>query len=244
VREDPPLERLELLSRLEPELLDEGRARVAVRRERVGLPARAIQRQHQLAREALPQRMRPERRGELPDDLGMPAVGELAPEPPLDGGQAQLLEPRDLALGEVVEREVVERRTAPQRQRLLVAILVEQRAKAVEVELVRFDAQQVARRPRLEPAVAEQPAQPRHVAVQRRHRGGRRRLAPQRVEEPVLGDDLVRAQQQVAEQRALTPALDRERTALLHDLQRAQDPELDARSPRSERRYRTPIAIR
>ena len=170
----------------------------------------------------------------------MPAVGELALEPSFHGGQAQLLEPRDLALGEVLEREVGERRAAPERQRLLVAVLREQLAEAVQVELVRRDAQHVAGRPRLEPAGAEQPPQPRHVAVQRGHRAGRRRLAPQRVDEPVLGDDLVRAQQQVAEQRALAAALDRERTAVLHHLQRAQDPKLDARSPRSARRYRIP----
>ena len=74
--------------------------------------------------------------------------------------------------------------------------------------------------------------------MQRGHRGGRRRLAPQRVHQPVLRDDLVRAQQQVAEQRALPAALDRERTAILHHLQRPKDPELDARPPRSARRYR------
>ena len=68
VREDPPLQLAELLARLEPELLDERRPRVAIRRERLGLPARAIQRQHQLTREALAQRVRPDRRCELPDE--------------------------------------------------------------------------------------------------------------------------------------------------------------------------------
>ena len=123
MREDPPLQLAELLAGLEPELLDERRSRVAIRRERLGLAARAIQRQHQLAREALAQRMRPDRRRELPDQLGVPAVGELALEPSLHGGQTQLLEARDLGLGEVLEREVGERRAAPECQRLRVAVL-------------------------------------------------------------------------------------------------------------------------
>ena len=185
-----------------------------------------------------------DRGGELPDDVGVPTVGELALEPSFDRGQAQLLEPSDLALREVLEREVVERGSAPEGERLLVAVLVEQLAEAVQVELIRRDVQHVAGRLRLEPAGAELPPQPRHVALQLRLRGRGRRLAPERVDEPVLGDDLVRAQQQIAEQRALPPALDGERTAILHHLQRSQDPELDARSPRSARRYPIPIANR
>ena len=246
MHEDPPLQLAELLARLEPELLDERRARIAIRLERLRLAARAIQRQHQLTREALAQRMRPDRRRELTDEVGVPAVGELALEPTFQGGQAQLLEARDLALGEVLEREVGERRAAPECQRFRVALLRDQLVEAVQVELVRRDAQHVPRRSRLEPVGAEQPAQPRHVAVQRGDRGSRRRLSPQRVDQPVARDDLVRAQQQVAEQCALAAALDRERMAILHHLQRAQDPELDARSPRSARRYRVaaPIANR
>ena len=96
--------------------------------------------------------MRPDRRRELPDELGVPAVGELALEPSFQRGQTQLLEARDLALREVLEREVGERRAAPQCQRLLVAVLREQLAEAVQVELVRRDTQHVAGRPRLEPA--------------------------------------------------------------------------------------------
>ena len=119
--EDAPLQLGELLARLEPELVDERRARVAVRRERLGLAARAVQRQHQLPGEPLAQRVVADGRRELADELGVPAVGELALEAALERGQAQLLEPRDLALGEVLEREIGERRAAPERQRLRVA---------------------------------------------------------------------------------------------------------------------------
>jgi hypothetical protein len=70
--------------------------------------------------------------------------------------------------------------------------------------------------------------------VERGHRGRRRRLTPQRIDQPVLGDDLVRAQQQVPEQRALPAALDREWPAVLDYLQWAQDPELDVASTLSQ----------
>ena len=106
------------------------------RRERVGLAAGAIQREHQLRREPLAQRVLAERRRELPDHLRVAAVGELALEAPFERGEPQLLEPRDLALRERLEREIRQRRPSPQRQRLLVALLPEQPLEAVQVELV------------------------------------------------------------------------------------------------------------
>ena len=172
--EDPPLQLAELLARLEPELFDEHRPRFAIRRERLGLAARAVQRQHQLTGEALAQRVGPDGRRQLPDELGVSAVAELVLEPCFQRGQTQLLEARDLALREVLEREIGERRAAPECQRLPVAVLREQLAEAVQIELVRLDTQHVAGMPRLQPAGTEQPPQPRHVAVQRGHRAGRR----------------------------------------------------------------------
>ena len=227
VHEDPLLEPAELLAGFEPELLDERRACVLVRRQRLGLAARPVERQHQLPGEALAQRVGPGDRGELSGELGVAAGGELVLETAFEGGQAKLLEPSDLGLGEVLEREVGERLAPPQRERLRMPILREQLAEAVQVQLAGAHAQDVTRGPRLQPAGPEQPAQPGHVAVQLGHGRGGRRLAPQRVKEPVLRDDLVRVQQQVAEQRALATALDRKRAAILHHLQRPQDPELD-----------------
>ena len=244
VDEDPPLQRAELLARFEAELVDECGARVVVGRERVGLPARPVERQHQLSGEALAQRVGPDGRRDLPGELGVPAGGEVVREASLERGQAQLLEPRDLGPGEVHEREVGECRTAPERERLAVAVLRDQLAEAVQVQLPGLDTQDVAGDPRLQPPGPEHPPQPRHVAVQLGHRRGGSRLAPQRVDQPVLRDDLVRAQQQVAEQRALAAALDGERAVVLHHLQRPQDPELDAVPPRSVRRYLIPLPRR
>ena len=227
VLEDLPLERLELLAGLQPELLDEPAARRLERLERVGLATGAIQREHQLRREALPQRVLAERGREPADEVDVPAIGELALEPPFERGEAQLLEPCDLALRERLEGEVRERRAAPQRQRLLVALLPEQPLEAVQVELVVVDAERVAGRPRLQPIVVQQPPQAGDVAMQRGQRRRRRGLAPQRVDEDILRDDLVRPQQQHPEQRALAAAAESEDAAVLRHLQRAQDPEVD-----------------
>ena len=69
VLEDPALEGLELLAGLEPELLDEAAPRLLERLERVGLAAGAVERQHQLGREALAQRVLAERGRKPPGQL-------------------------------------------------------------------------------------------------------------------------------------------------------------------------------
>ena len=159
VLEDPALEGLELLAGLEPELVHEPAPRLLERLERVGLATRAIQRQHQLGREALAQRVLAERGRQPPGRVNVPALGELALEPPFQRDQAQLFEPRDLALRERLEGEIRQRRPAPQRQRLLVALLGDQPLEAMEIELLVADPEQVAGRPRLQPVVAQQPPQ-------------------------------------------------------------------------------------
>ena len=55
--EDRALEASELEARLEPELLHERATRVAIRGERLRLPPRAVQREHQLGAQALPKRV-------------------------------------------------------------------------------------------------------------------------------------------------------------------------------------------
>ena len=97
----------------------------------------------------------------------------------------------------------------------------------MQVELFVVDPEQVAGRPRLQPVVAQQPPQPRDLAVQRGQRRRGRGLAPQRVDEGVLRDDLVRPQQQHPEQRAAAAAAEGQDAAVVRHLQRAEDPEVD-----------------
>jgi hypothetical protein len=130
------------LARLDPELLDERGARVAVGLERLGLAACSVEREHQLRAEGLPQRMRRDERLELADELRRAAPGEVGIDPLLLRGEPELLQPRGL------ERkvDVGERRPAPEREglakkhgRALVlgaAGLRDQLLEAAEVELV------------------------------------------------------------------------------------------------------------
>ena len=111
VAQDLRLESLELGAGLDSELVDEAGARVLVHLQRFGLPARAIQREHQLPAERLAKRMLAYERLELTDDVAVPAELEVGVDPLLEGDEPQLLEPPDLRLCEVVERELRERWT-------------------------------------------------------------------------------------------------------------------------------------
>ncbi len=152
VREDPPLQLAELLARLEPELLDERLARVAgTTAERVGLAARAVEREHQLAGEALAQRVlaRPPRRARRRARRGGRRA-ELALELVLrsrTGAAPRAARSRSARSPRTRGRRAAARARAPAPPRSGPARAA---AEAVQVELVRRDAQHVAGRPRLE----------------------------------------------------------------------------------------------
>ena len=54
---------------------------------------------------------------ELADELGVASRGEVVVDALLEAGEAQLLQPRDLGLGEALVGEVGKRRAAPERER-------------------------------------------------------------------------------------------------------------------------------
>ena len=114
--EDGSLEALELIIRLEPELLVQQPPARAVDLERVCLAAAAIEGQHQLAAQTLAQRMLGDAGLELRDDRAMASELEHRLESPLDGLEAKLLEAPDLALGEVRKRKIGEGRPTPDGQ--------------------------------------------------------------------------------------------------------------------------------
>ena len=89
VLEDPALEGAELRRRLEPELV-ERRARVAVGVERVGLPAGAVEGEHQLAAEPLTMRMCGDERLELAGERRRAARVEIQVDPSPRGRRAAL----------------------------------------------------------------------------------------------------------------------------------------------------------
>ena len=117
-REDRLVEVVQLGARLDPELLDEHLAGVAVGLQRVGLAAAAIQREHQLRVQPLAPRMLARELLELGDQLGVAPGGEVGLHAHLQRRQALLLQARDLGRRERRRRELRQRRPTPQRQRL------------------------------------------------------------------------------------------------------------------------------
>ena len=71
-------------ARLEAQLLDEQLAALAIDLERLRLPARAVEREHQLGAQPLAQRMSVDERLELGDELRVCADRELRLGPLLD----------------------------------------------------------------------------------------------------------------------------------------------------------------
>ena len=115
--QDRLLELLQGLARLDAELVGERSPRVLVGGERVSLTARAVEREHQLAAQALPEGVLRDEAFELRHELGVASQRQVCLDPSLDGDETKLLEANDRRLRERLVREVVERRPAPERQR-------------------------------------------------------------------------------------------------------------------------------
>ncbi len=115
---DRPLQLLERRARLDPELVDEGPARILVGVQGLRLPTRPVQRGHQTPPQALAERVLGDERLELSDQLVVAPECEVGVDPELHRCQPDLLEPGDRRLGEALVGEVRERRASPQRQRV------------------------------------------------------------------------------------------------------------------------------
>jgi hypothetical protein len=87
VVEDLPLEALQLLARLDPDLV-ERRAQAAVHVERLALPPRAVEREHELRPQALAMRMRGDQRLQLAGHLGVTSELEVGVDSDLECGEA------------------------------------------------------------------------------------------------------------------------------------------------------------
>ena len=246
--EDRALQLLQLAARLDPELLDEHAARVLVRGERLCLPPGAVEREHELAAQPLAKRRRRDERLELADEVGVPPGGEVGLDPVLERrgpelDEARRLEPRELAVDVGQGRPVPQRERLPQARGRLLRLpaerpppLVAEALEPREVELPVLDPERVPRATGGEdlPVRAarslrlEEPAQRRHVPLQRLDRGRRRPLAPELVDQPVARDGLVRPQEEHREERTLLPGPERYEAAAVANLDRPEDPEVHA----------------
>src|SRR5206468_4197228 len=128
---------------------------------------------------------------------------------------AELVETGDLRLRERLEREIRERRPAPERERLAqlararlgvrAARLRDEPLEPCEVELVLLHPEHVARRPRDQAVRPEEPAELGDGVLERRAGRLRGALAPELVEQRVGRDDLARVQEEDPEEGALAP---------------------------------------
>ena len=82
--QDRSLERLERRGRVDAELLDQGAPRLLVGLERLGLPARPVQREHQLTAQPLAQRVLRDETLELAHELRVAAEREVGLDPLLE----------------------------------------------------------------------------------------------------------------------------------------------------------------
>ena len=115
--EDLLLQALELGARLDPDLLDQGLARLAVGIERLRLAPVAIEGEHALRVQALSQRLLGDQRLEPGDRLGVAPGGEIGVDRQLERPQVKLLEAADLGAREGLGGDVGERGAAPQLER-------------------------------------------------------------------------------------------------------------------------------
>ena len=224
LEQDRSLELLQRRRRLDPELFDEEPAAVPVDGESFGLPAAAVEREHQLSAEALAEWIPVDESLELRNQLGVAAGGEIELDPVLERTEARLREAGDLRLSPGVVGEVAERSAPPQPESLSWARDA-QALEALDVELVRQDRDHVARLLREDPVPPQLSAELRHVGLDELRRARGRGAVPEALDQTLRGNDLVCVEEQEREQGARLVSLDSERGALA-DLERPEEPEL------------------
>ena len=133
--QDRLVQRAQLRSGLDADLLDERAPRPPVGLERFGLAPDRYSASISCPCNRSLQRMLGDERLELADQLAVRAGGEVGVDRPLERGQPQLLQPPDLGRGERLVRDVGQRRAAPQRQRLARGALCHQPLEPARVDL-------------------------------------------------------------------------------------------------------------
>jgi hypothetical protein len=195
--QDRLLELLQSRARLDPDPVDERAPARLVGLERLGLPTGAIESEHPLTLKSFPQRVLRNEPFHLAYELGMTPECEVGVDPSLEGSEPQLLDPADRRLRERLVDEVSQRSAAPQRQRLTqlsrghgrlgTVGLLDQPREACQIEFLRADAQEVARRLRLNALClpTERLPELRDPHLQRSHTRCGRLAGPQVVHQPV-----------------------------------------------------------
>ena len=189
---------------------------------------------------------------QLADELGVAAGGEVGLDAQLERGEPLLLQARDLGAGERLERELGERRPAPQRERLAQG---RRRGLRLAVRRARGAPSSTSRSKRsASSSPGARAGGSRRAscvttsgspsALRRREtctctvftRAAGRVLAPQRERQPLGAHRLVGVQQQHGEHRARLDAAQRNTAGAVADLDRAEDQEFHRPAGRRYRR--------
>src|SRR6266550_3710077 len=169
---------------------------------------------------------------ELRHEIVVVAERKLEIDPSLGRDEAELVEPFDLVLGELVVGEIGKRRPAPKRKRLAQlrrsrntlerSSLVKELLEVAAVSVVRRNIQSIAGPDRVQRLLPELLAQARDVSLQRLGRGFRWLAIPQLLDQQVTGNSLSAVQEQNREEFALLTTAQRDIAAAFEDLERPQ----------------------
>ena len=207
----------QLRAGLHADLLHQHRSRLAVGVERLRLPTAAIQGQHALRVQALPQRVLGHQRVELADDLAVPAGGQVTVDRQLERRDTKLVQTADLGRRERLVRHIRQRRAAPQTQRVARRARRDELLEAPRIQLPVAEPQLVTAPARDDlgavATVGERLAQLRDVQLHHLGRCGRRLLTPEPPDEPIRRDRRTGVQRQQREQRPWLPRADEHRLA-------------------------------
>ena len=238
VREDRLLEAPELRSRLEAQLVGEHAPCLLERLERVRLPPAAVERQHQLAPQPLPERVVCDRRAQRRDQLPVLSERERNLELLLERVHTQRLEPARLGVEPRRAGEALQGRTPPEveRRRNRVRrgphVAVTQRAARLRQQLLEPDGihMRVVQRIPIGRArdrrLSQRGAKTRNVVVERIARGGRELLPPQAVDECVDVDDATISEREHCQQGLPLRSAHVRNPSVREHLERAEKPDL------------------
>ena len=176
---------------------------------------------------------------EFGNDVGVATEGQVGVDALLESVGVAFLEPDDLGPRECLVGDVRQSWPAPECERLAqpgggvggpfarkrLAALVHEPLETLHVQLAVLHLKHVAVVARLEPlplAVVERATQLADVVLENLRRRGRRRLAPQGIDQPIARNRLVAMQQQQDENDALPALSDRKGVIAVADLERSQ----------------------
>ena len=240
VGEDLGVQKLQILARLDTQFLDEQGSRVAIGGQCVGLAARPVQRQHQLAAQGFAERMLDDEGLQLRDSSGVVAEREVRLDATRERHEPEFQEAIPLGGGEIVGSKLGQRWPAPQLERLAdhrrrvprVAGVEgdpsasDQGLEPADIDFVCGDSEPVAAALGLQQTVAERLPQLIDVAVDDLGRSDGRVVAPDLVDQGLGGHDLLAPQHEQGQQGAWFGRADLDIAAVPADHERAEDAEL------------------